>query len=62
MPDHHVHVHRLTHAQTWLRQAQLELEAAILAAIKAGMTQSEIARALGISRQAVSRYVRDRER
>jgi predicted transcriptional regulator len=62
MPDHDEHVERLRQAREWQSQSGEELEAAILEAASAGMTHGQIAEALGITRQAVSRYIRDRQR
>jgi predicted transcriptional regulator len=62
MTTHRIHIRKLGDAQLDREIAQARLEAAVLEAAAAGMTQREIASVLGISHQAVGKYLRRRRR
>ena len=62
MPNQPDTLLRLSQARTWREQAEVEYEAAILAARAAGHTLVEIATLLGITHQSLSEYLRNRER
>lgn len=54
MTDHLQSVKRAARAKS---RADAQLRAAILAAVEAGISYADVARALGVSRQAVRQFV-----